>query len=287
MKTSISLFVLIGFATVFLTGMEGCELEDDPVSEPADFMWVDPANNSTIQQDTEIILYFNRTPLKPSATVGTLSRDATKVTLTGPFAPGPLPVLVVWDGGAQALSYTVADPAADLLGDWHVSVIDGEPLTIETAPEEGLEIVELTVTFVFDADRSFVFEAQMVTEVTDFDGTPVDLFVILLGLEDFDEPVVFEITSTLKGTYAVSDATLTLTPDAADVEIAFTPKAFWDVFADEAEIDIEALEADFKKDFAPDFDDVDDVDEFTWELRGKTLLLTDVETGEKTILWKR
>ena len=271
-------WIFLSIAIVFLTGMDGCSLEDDP--EPALFILANPPNGSTIEPDTQIVATFNTVPLDPSVTTGQISYSGNKVTITGPFAPGPLHIGLFWDGGVQTLSYTVKHAAEDLIGTWHIESIDGENL--KTAFEadfedEDIDLVKLTVNFVFTAERSFTYEWQIAIA---YPGPSKEL-----GLE---EVLSLNFTARLQGTYVISSETLTLTLDDADLNIEFIPKDLWEFFMDFAGEDIETytqtLEDEFTTDFLPN---LDDLGEFTWDLQGNTLTLIDVKRGEKTVLRKQ
>ena len=112
MKTYLNLFVLIAIclATLFCTGMEGCNTEE----EPAVFMSATPSDGSTIQKDATIVAIFDTPPSGVDVNVPdgvTFSPSGTTVTITGGFTPGPLTLVLTWAGGATTLTYTVESDA--------------------------------------------------------------------------------------------------------------------------------------------------------------------------------
>ena len=113
MKTYINLFglVCLGIATVFLSGMGGCN--EEPETEPVAFTEAIPAAGSTIQQDATIIATFDGTPTGVNVTGGKFSISGSNVTITGPFTPGTLTLTLTWSDGATALTYTVEAPEPD------------------------------------------------------------------------------------------------------------------------------------------------------------------------------
>lgn len=122
MKTYKSLFGLIGFsiAIVFLTATAGCDTEE---AELVAFTQAIPANGSTIEADTTIVVTFDGNPTDVNVTGGTFSVSGPTVTITGPFTPGTLNLTVTWADGTQPLAYTVEasesdgpDAAADFQG---------------------------------------------------------------------------------------------------------------------------------------------------------------------------
>ena len=94
-------FVIITFMCI---GMVGCDSEDEILPM---FIQANPTNGSTIQEDEDIIVTFDMPPEELSVTGGEFSLSDTSVTITGPFTPGTLNIILTWTGGAQALTYTV------------------------------------------------------------------------------------------------------------------------------------------------------------------------------------
>ena len=114
MKTYLNLFLLIAIclATLFCTGMEGCNTEE----EQAVFMSATPPDGSTIQKDATIVAVFDTPPSGVDVNVPdgvTFSPSGTTVTITGGFTPGPLTLVLTWAGGATTLTYTVESDAPD------------------------------------------------------------------------------------------------------------------------------------------------------------------------------
>ena len=114
MKTYIDLFVLVSIclATLFLSGMDGCNTGEE---EPVAFLQATPADGSTIQKNATIIVTFDGTPTGLDVTGGKFSLSGTNVTIVGPFTLGTLNLVLTWSGGATALTYTVgtADTVVD------------------------------------------------------------------------------------------------------------------------------------------------------------------------------
>ncbi len=108
MKTYINLFgiVCLGIAIIFLSGMDGCNEEPEPVA----FTEAIPAAGSTIQQDEIIIATFDGTPTGVNVTGGKFSISGSNVAIRGPFTPGALTLTLTWLDGATVLTYTVKDP---------------------------------------------------------------------------------------------------------------------------------------------------------------------------------
>ena len=78
MKTYINLFVLVSIclATLFLSGMDGCNTE-----EPVAFLQATPADGSTIQKNATVIVTFDGTPTGLDVTGGKFSLSGTNVSI--------------------------------------------------------------------------------------------------------------------------------------------------------------------------------------------------------------
>ena len=103
--------------TVFLCAMESCESDINEVEvveeQPVTFREATPPIGSEIDADTTIIVRFSAPPGGVTVTGnGTFSMTVFNVEakITGPFAPGPLALVVAWRDGQQALTYTVKLP---------------------------------------------------------------------------------------------------------------------------------------------------------------------------------
>lgn len=88
--------------------------EEEPEEEvpPVVFIEAVPVSGSTIQPETTITVLFDGIPLDVSATHGTITVIGSRVTITGPFAPGNLILTVFWDWDSDrvTLRYTVIAP---------------------------------------------------------------------------------------------------------------------------------------------------------------------------------
>ena len=105
MKARLPVFFIILLACLTLS-LSGCG--PDEKEEPVAFTDAIPANGSTIETDAKIIATFDGTPTGLSVTGGKFSISGANATITGPFEPGTLNLLLTWDDGAKELTYTVA-----------------------------------------------------------------------------------------------------------------------------------------------------------------------------------
>ncbi|RKU18995.1 hypothetical protein C6501_01605 [Candidatus Poribacteria bacterium] len=106
MKTYTNFIIIICIAVLLLSGMDGCQNEEDPVA----FVKASPADGSTIQTDTEIIVTFDGTPTGLNVKGGKFSLTGVNATITGPFTEGTLTLALTWADSATVLTYTVAAP---------------------------------------------------------------------------------------------------------------------------------------------------------------------------------
>ena len=108
------LFRLLGFALVYLSAVYivscGSREEDTRSSEAVALVSAEPADGSTIDVNGIITVTFNDIPEDVSVSVGIVKRAGTTVTISGPFTPGPLVLVIIWADGSEVLNYTVSTP---------------------------------------------------------------------------------------------------------------------------------------------------------------------------------
>ena len=106
--TAFTTSTLLLTMTLTLLTVGGCNKDEEPVR----FVEAIPANDSTIEEDETIVIVFDAQPRDLDVQVrgGKFSLSGTSVTITGPFAPGRLNVILTWTDGTTVLSYTVENP---------------------------------------------------------------------------------------------------------------------------------------------------------------------------------
>jgi len=113
--------VLTCVATVSIVGCT--ERAEDEGVALVSLEHANPPSGTTIDANTKIILTFDKPPANLKVNWGAVTTTGKTVTLSGPFAPGLLNLIVTWEDGVRTLAYTVK-PA--------------KPLTDEPIPEPEL-----------------------------------------------------------------------------------------------------------------------------------------------------
>ena len=80
------------------------------VRPPAVFVSADPVPESQLEIDDTIVLTFDNPPEAFTTSTGVATVVDNTVTLSGPFEPGMLVLVVTWADGTQTLRYTVREP---------------------------------------------------------------------------------------------------------------------------------------------------------------------------------
>ena len=110
MKNAFSSLVLVMLGVLSLS-MGGCTREEEK-PDPVKFILANPPNGSQIQPDATVSVVFDSVPVNVAVTAGTAKTVGQTVTVSGPFAVGPLNLIITWSGDARVLNYTVARPVA-------------------------------------------------------------------------------------------------------------------------------------------------------------------------------
>ena len=109
--------LVIGIISLFAVYISGCGPDDTQVVQediPVSFVLANPPTSSPISPLGPIILTFDGIPTNLSVTPGIIeARDGRKVTVVGPFSPGPLEMRITWTNGGLYLQYYVLSPCAD------------------------------------------------------------------------------------------------------------------------------------------------------------------------------
>ena len=96
--------------------MEGCNPSNDSRLEeaPVTFLQALPPSGSEIESTGKIVVNFDAPPTGLTATGSgnfSISVRGAESTITGPFAPGALTLVLTWETGESVLTYTVKRPA--------------------------------------------------------------------------------------------------------------------------------------------------------------------------------
>ena len=96
-----------GALRVEVTWRDGKQTLQYTVQKPVTLVSMNPRAGNTIERNTVVTLRFDRTPENLRVNTGTAQTNGNTVTITGPFAPGPLRIEVTWRDGKQTLQYIV------------------------------------------------------------------------------------------------------------------------------------------------------------------------------------
>ena len=96
-----------GALALQVTWQDGTQMLNYTVRKPVSFVSVSPRAETTIETDTPLTLQFDAAPQNLRLNKGTANITGNTVTVSGPFAPGPLRLELTWDDGTQVLNYTV------------------------------------------------------------------------------------------------------------------------------------------------------------------------------------
>ncbi len=113
------------------------------VRPPVVFVSADPEPESQLEIDDTIVLTFDNTPEAFTTSTGVATVVDNTVTLSGPFEPGTLVLVVTWADGTQTLRYTVREPDTEPPQITNVIAMDGDG-NIEPQPTPNTTQFEIT-----------------------------------------------------------------------------------------------------------------------------------------------
>lgn len=189
--------------TILLTVYTGgCDQDDEEVQESPTtaFVSANPAQGD-IEPNSTITVTFDHPPEDVEVSAGLVKVDKTLVvgqtlTITGPFAPGPLTLTLIWADGVQTLNYTVATPEVSAIPGPGVAV-SIFPASVESPPLGEHLILDINITGGEDVagyQLTLQFDATALRYVSssNADYLPAGAFVI--------PPLVSENQCTLAAT---------------------------------------------------------------------------------------
>ena len=110
------------------------------INPPVAFVSANPASDSELDIDDTITLTFDNIPEDVTVSRGTAIIADKIVTISGPFAPGPLALTITWADGSQTLTYIIRQPAAFVsaypVARSSLDVDDTITLTFDNIPED-------------------------------------------------------------------------------------------------------------------------------------------------------
>ncbi|MCG9130829.1 dockerin type I repeat-containing protein [Candidatus Poribacteria bacterium] len=128
----------------------------ETVRPPVAFVSVDPAVDAEITVNDSITLTFDNLPEDVTVSEGVVTITDNTVSITGPFAPGTLALMITWADGSETLNYTVRQPAdfvsaepeisSELIPDDSITLMFDHPPEDVTVSEGVFTISDNTVT---------------------------------------------------------------------------------------------------------------------------------------------
>lgn len=115
----------------------------ETVRPPAAFVSAAPEPESELEIDDTIVLTFDNTPEAFTTSTGVATVVDNTVTLSGPFDPGKLVLVVTWADGTQTLRYTVREPDTEPPEITNVIAMDSDG-NIEPQPTQNTTRFEIT-----------------------------------------------------------------------------------------------------------------------------------------------
>ena len=189
---------------------------DAPVPAPVTLK-VAPRPSSTIDSNKPLTLTFDAPPKNVSINTGSVKTTGKDVSVTGPFDPGKLELLLQWGDGMALLAYDVRKPVA------YRSAAPVAGSTIES---------EATLTLRFDGTPENVkvntgtarISGNTVTLTGPFTPGPLDLRVTWTdGSQTLQytvrKPVAYVSTNPIAGSIIKTNTTLTLRFDGTPTDV--------------------------------------------------------------------
>ena len=141
-----------GTLALTITWADGAQNLNYTIRQPADFVSVAPETGTKITTDDIITLTFDHPPEDVTVSEGVATVSDETVTITGPFTPGTLELMITWADGSQNLSYAIRPFVA----------------FVRVAPESEAEITTNdTITLTFDHPPEDVTVSDGVATTTD------------------------------------------------------------------------------------------------------------------------
>ena len=199
--------------------------------ELVEFVAANPPSGSTLQPDAAITVTFDGVPGNVTVNPGTAQTTGRTVTISGPFAAGPLSLALTWGDGSRALTYTVTAPKSTESKLSSVNFVSVDP------PSGSTIAPDATITVTFDAAPGEVavnpgtatVAGQTVTISGPFPVKSLSLNLTWTGgaqrltytvTKSKPPPAIFIVVNPPSGSTIEPDATITVTFDAAPGEVA-------------------------------------------------------------------
>ena len=140
-----------GTLELTVTWADGSETLKYTVRQPVAFVSIDPTVESELAVDSTLTLTFDNPPTDVTVNEGDVTVKGNTVTITGPFTPGTLKLIITWADGSLEFTYEVAEPDTEAPSTTSGTVSDGD---------EGVDSSRALIEIAFDEDISGTIALQ-------------------------------------------------------------------------------------------------------------------------------
>ena len=134
-----------GELALTITWADGSKTLDYTVRQPVAFVSIEPTVESELNVDGTITVTFDNPPEDVTVNEGDATVKGDTVTITGPFTPGTLKLIITWADGSLEFTYEVAEPDTEAPSITSGTISDGD---------EGVDSSRALIEIVFDEDIS-------------------------------------------------------------------------------------------------------------------------------------
>ena len=115
-----------GELALTVTWADGSQTLKYTVHRPVAFVSIEPTVESELNVDDTITLTFDNPPKDVTVNEGDATIKGNTVTITGPFTPGTLKLVVAWADGSLEFTYEVAEPDTEAPSITGGTISDGD-----------------------------------------------------------------------------------------------------------------------------------------------------------------
>lgn len=122
--------------------VDGTKTLSYTIRQLVEYVSIEPTVESLLAVDGSIIVMFDNPPGDVSVSAGDTTTDGKTVTITGPFTPGILELIITWADGSLEFTYTVAAPDTEAPSITDGTVSDGNT-DVDAEAINGSTLIEV------------------------------------------------------------------------------------------------------------------------------------------------